>query len=267
MKLRVLPLLLLLTFLGCRSAGQRNSNNRCGRGPGFDYCIQRGSDVVLYYLHGAGQNHHSWEKWSVARELEKDFGRSGFPVPTVVSISFGQYWILKKGTELDRFTGIAMPYVEQRIGIPKKRWLWGLSMGGFNATQLLLHHPRLWSTVVFSCPAITPLSPYAGAEAIQEFIARNEADPGKVRWMLSFSRKAFKRREWPENDPLALAANSSGLPPVFVECGDKDEYGFFEGAKRFAASVGGKFHAIKNGEHCVVTREISKYFLKAAAES
>lgn len=261
---RKLSLLVLLAFSGCTVAQKQSADSRCGRGPGFDYCVQKGSDTVLYYLHGAGQSHRSWSKWSVARNLEKEFAKNGVPVPTVVSVSFGQYWILKNGDRLERFTDIAMPYIEKRIGVPKRRWLWGLSMGGFNAAQLLLRYPKMWSTVVLSCPAITPLSPYAEAEEIQEYIARNEADPRKVRWMLSFSRKAFGEREWPEHDPLALASNAPALPPVFIECGDKDEYGFYEGARSFADAVGADFHPVAGGGHCVVTHAIAEHLMRAS---
>lgn len=259
-----LAIFIVLLYSGCVHPNERSANSKCGRGPGFDYCIQRGSDTVLYYLHGAGQSHRSWGKWSVARNLEKDFQKNGVAVPTVVSISFGEYWILKKGDGLERFVEKAIPYIENRIGVPEKRWLWGLSMGGFNATQLLLRHPNMWSTAVLSCPAITGLSPYAAKEDIQEFIAASGAEPRKVRWMLSFSRKAFSEREWSENEPFALAANTSSLPPVFVECGDKDEYGFFEGAQRFASAVGAEFNPVVGGGHCVVTHAIARYLRRAA---
>ncbi len=132
-----------------------------------------------------------------------------------------------------------IPFIEKEKlgGIPRKRLLIGESMGGFNATELVLKHPELWQRAAIACPAIVNASPYAGADEIDRYIQRTGADPQYVHDAIQLSQSVFPdEASWETAAPLLLAKTALGedTPPLHVSCGDKDQYGFFEGAKAFA---------------------------------
>ena len=59
------------------------------------------------------------------RSADRAFRKAGRPAPVVVSISFGKFWLLTENGRqfLDRFLSDVMPFVENRIGKPKRRLL------------------------------------------------------------------------------------------------------------------------------------------------
>ena len=262
----------LLLLSGCAPAVMRRPpavRADCGRGPGFDYCLyvpegQPPSDTVLYFMHGGGESASHWGRWRPAEDLARAYRERGLPVPTVASISYGKLWVLtERGSSkdsglLERFTDEAIPFIEAKTGAPKRRLLWGLSMGGFNAVQLLLKRPGLWASAVLSCPAVTVLAPTAGPAEVKEYVARTGADASKAGWMFDYTKRYFPDdASWARADPMRLAGAAGALPPVFLECGDRDEWGFFEGAERLAKTLEGGGHAVTfdrvaGGKHCVV---------------
>lgn len=242
---------------------------QCGTAHGFKYCIHpdgagKPTDTVLYFLHGGGDSEKGWRSWPLSQDFVRRFRDRGVPAPTVVTISFGKLWILSEtrtapdGDLFYRFVNEAMPFVEEKVGRPRKRLLWGMSMGGFNAAQLALKRPELWSATVLSCPAVTVLAPTASVEERAAYSERTGAKRSKVDWMFAQSRRVFPTVElWERHDPLRLARGEAKLPPFLIECGDKDEWGFYEGAEKLSkelAQRGGevRFEPVPNGAHCAV---------------
>lgn len=278
----MIRLLALLFLAGCGGRVHPHQDTEaavdCGRGAGFDYCIYtaaatngRRSTDLLYFLHGGGEAAESWGRWAVGKEYFREYRSKGIPAPTVVSISFGRLWLLTEKSGLfERFTSVAMPFIEKKTRAPAKRFLWGMSMGGFNALELALKRPELWRAVVLSCPGITPLSPRAAPQEIKDYMARTGARKANVDSILDLARTYFPNGEdWDRHDPLALAAAAGSIPPLLIECGDQDEYGFFEGSRLLSEALGNggrsvEFHRVPGGAHCVVTPAVVLKFLQAA---
>ena len=85
--------------------------------------------------------------------------------------------------------------------------------------------------------------------------------------MVGHLNKVFPTPElWETHDPLRLAKKKQTLPPMFLSCGDKDEFGFYEGATRFSKSMKAsgnwlRFETVPGGVHCAVPREQLMEFL------
>jgi pimeloyl-ACP methyl ester carboxylesterase len=231
----------------------------------FGYCTHqvKGSTnhEVLYYLHGAGSSEYEWQNSTALSNVYEAWGTNA---PAVITISYGRTWMLAEKNDssysglLEHFTEVAMPWAEKQLGyVPTSRILIGLSMGGFNASQLYLKRPGLFRKVELLCPLITNVSPYDSYDAINAYTQRTRAQPNQVARALNLTQTYYPNAAiWNQAAPIALAnaTVSSASAPIFVSVGAQDEYGFFEGAKAFADQVtakGGmaKFILVQGG-HC-----------------
>ena len=257
----------------------------CAEGPGFRYCSHRAPrgvaedpDAVLYFLHYAGGSERSWSKIPIARVYYAEFKRRGLPAPRVVTVSYGPYWMLfdkpgpKSPGRFGPFVEDAMPFIEGRLGRPRRRYVWGMSQGGLNGAELVLKRPDLWSGAVLSCPAIFTISVFAAPARIDEFIGRTGAVRSTAVWGMSLiSDRVEGPEEWGREDPLARARTSSGLPPVYIDCTAADEFGFFEGARRLAGSLRERGQHVtfveETGKHCQLDARAAAGFLADLAAS
>ncbi|MGZ3686601.1 MAG: alpha/beta hydrolase-fold protein, partial [Bdellovibrionota bacterium] len=151
------------------------------------------------------------------------------------------------------------------------RLLWGYSMGGFNAAQLLLRDGFLFERVVLLSPAFLTVSPFAPKEEVDAYITRNHLNSigrFKVQTFIGLLKKNYKTPEqWAANDPLELS--KEGLPAsakVYVSDGDQDDYGFHEGAELFvrqAPTRGARleWESLKGGHHTTNPEAIAKFLL------
>ncbi|MGE3973465.1 MAG: alpha/beta hydrolase-fold protein [Bdellovibrionales bacterium] len=243
----------------------------------FAYCIHSqitsNNPDVIYYFHGAGGNEKEYlKKW---KEFRAEWRAMGIPMPRVVSINFGPIWILaeknKKSTSslFDYFIDGIMPFLETKMGgVTGRRLILSMSMGGFNATQLVMKKPELFDKVVLACPAILPLSPFAKKEEVQEFLTRSGAKKSNIWWGMFMQRIFHKDKEdWDQSNPLLLAKTKLGAqtPPLYITCGDTDEFGFFEGSESFArlaqeARVPSMTWVRRTGKHCDRdNREVARF--------
>src|SRR5947209_5243815 len=99
MKNKSLTLLFLSTIVSTLSFAELTNECKQGTRPvAYDYCITRvaGSTNpdVIYHFHGLTQDHLAWVKDSLGVQIEKIWEQDRFAAPTVVSISFGQWWLL-----------------------------------------------------------------------------------------------------------------------------------------------------------------------------
>ena len=252
------------------------------RGRGFSISIYRPLDWrknpdLLYYFHGAGQSDRSWPHWSFARDFYAACRRQGLVPPTVVSISFGHLWLLTEDGQtrgrglLRRFLEEALPEAERAAGAPRFRFAWGMSMGGFNLMELLVRRPELWHAAALSSPAIPTLGPLSAEGELADYLGRTRAGRWRIRWMFDFVRPHFPDAEqWRLHDPLALASRARVLPPILIEVGDKDEWGFFEGAERLHAALVKRgadvvFRLRAGGAHCDIDSDAVAAFFAAHA--
>lgn len=248
----------------------------------FSYCIYKDSESknadVLYYMHGKGLSERAWrDPMHYSTLIQEEWKAMGYQLPTVVSISFGQVWLMMEKNQsnwsglFEAVNNLIIPAIETKLGFAGRRLLIGESMGGFNASQLLLKSKLAFDRVALLCPAIVSISPYSNKEEIESYIARNHADPELVSMMQTVSRMFLSGPEdWEKTSPLVLAEKnlSPSSPEVYVSCGSIDEFGFFEGAKKFYET------AVKNGtkaewrplygRHCSVDAKSIATFLSGA---
>lgn len=254
----------------------------CSKAPvDFSYCVTQDEGShnpdVLYYLHGITFNEKTWRRKDFYPEMIRQVWKyENVEAPTVISVSFGPTWLLvdqntsPKSGLLDVFLKAVMPRVEAGIGgVKGKRLLIGESMGGFNATQLVLKAPGEFSKAAILCPAITAVSPYATPDEVKAYIARNKADPKKVALALQVSKYFVPdATTWDAIAPLSQAATrlNDRTPDMYLSCGSSDEYGFYEGVAKFA-DIASKnlnhftWHPIFMGPHCSVDAGSVAHFL------
>lgn len=217
----------------------------CGKRDGWNFCVHRypgKNPDILYYVHGYTDSSKGWttnsrdEHTERMTQLQNLLGENS---PTVVLISYSNKfldsWLLsvssrrQKGplnATLDHFTSTAMPEIEKTFSLSGKRILYGMSMGGFNAAQLCLHHPDLWSRCLFQQPLLIECNPYA--------------IPTDYRCLGGFMVKAnFNESEWKENDPFPFATTTeaSKLPNIFISGAKKDGFLLFNSNYAFAINL------------------------------
>ncbi len=243
----------------------------CGEEDGMRYCIhtapkraKEDETSVLYFLHHAGGSQLSWRELPMSRVYYSYFRRRYLPAPKVVTISYGPYWTLmdepgeKQEALFQRFVDRDMPLIEEKLGSPRRRYLWGMSQGGLNAASLILKSPDLFNGAVLSCPAFYSVSIYADDEELRSYAARTHSDfEGSVMWGIRRLRPLVGGpEEWARADPLILARDAERVPPLLIQANRKDEFGFFEGSEIFYRALRKRNHTVTfkpyRGGHCVV---------------
>jgi pimeloyl-ACP methyl ester carboxylesterase len=216
------------------------------QGVEWSYCISktdgsRNPDLA-YFFHGI---YGSENDWSNDRKIQEAWNEAHLDAPTVVSVSFGNVWLLssKEGSELtgklmDIFLHTVIPQIEKQLGgLRGKRLLIGKSMGGFNAAEVYLWNPELFSAVALLCPALSPISPYASDEDVQNFIERTSSNPFLVHRARDVARTMFTTEaQWNAISPQLVASTliKGNSPRLYVSIGREDGYGFFGGAEEFS---------------------------------
>ncbi len=194
---------------------------------------------VLYYLHGIFGDKTSWERDGLPVRQLWDVSKKDYP--TVVTISFGQIWLLGEKNrsdlsgKLDVVLKETMPAIESRLGGARgrgNRFLLGVSMGGFNAIQLMTARPDLFNRVALGCPAISSVTPFSSKEEIQDYTTRTHADPKRVELALRVGLAHFPDLEsgnhsWPFMGTEKI--NPKVAPKIYLEAVETDGYGFQEG--------------------------------------
>ena len=279
--IRLLYALALLFTVGAQASQLQTTCGKIDTAPAFEYCVYKtvGSTNtdVMYYLHGAGQNVHAWEIGGPGEDIRAQWEKAGKGAPTVVSLSYGPLWFLaKKNTSAvsglyEDFIGRVLPTVEGSVlqRQVNKRLLFGISMGGFNSTQLYLNNPELFSRVVLGCPALVNISPYSSAEELKGYQERNHVSDGTMKYLEQVGAYYWPTAEAYNGDtPLATADQrlNASYPPLHISSSDADAYGFEEGAKIFADKatahdVTVTWQFLKGG-HCTLdTGSIAQFLL------
>jgi enterochelin esterase-like enzyme len=199
--------------------------------------------------------------------------------PTVISVSFGPQWLLTEVVRGDRPTAMqlflkeVMPQVEEKIGgVKGRRLLQGESMGGFNASQLLLKTDHLFERVALLCPGMSAVGPFASKQEVEDFFARNQPHINRdwVQRILEWMKSEFPTpQDWANHNAIEQASQLNGRSPAtYVSCGQQDEYGFFEAAQKFVERANSRGASIQwepmKGGHCVFnTQAIAEFFVPA----
>lgn len=245
----------------------------------WKYCVYQtpmtDKDFVLYFLHGRGGDEKDWNKKSQFTSLlQKYWQENKKRVPMVVSISLGKEWLVtsqmtsSKTGLLEKFQGEIFPAIDQHLGIPKKRFIMGISMGGLNALTLSLNDNQRFQRVAALCPPLVKVSPYSPWMEWFRFLVRTGAKPYAVLTMVKMGRQYFAtEKEWFSYSPLEKVrqAHFTGDQKFYLSAGLYDEYGLYEGVEEFVHSMqfaGGLMYWKPNsGKHCSVDIESLGDFL------
>lgn len=228
-------------------------------GPGCRYCITRQvpqqSSEVLLFLHPKNLNETFWAKTTALHfPFYNQWKKMGRPYPTVISISFGPVWFMApqnqspKSGLLEAFMNVIVPEIEQSIqaDTQARKLLMGFSMGGYNATQLLLKYPEKIKRAAIMCPGIMSdrLFKLDSREALERFISKTEnyssfADADKLWAALTNLHDVFPSLDTWNSQASPVGAYGrkhlgSQTPPLLLYSTRRDPFLIFEGVSQFA---------------------------------
>lgn len=256
------------------------SNCKKFDGIGGGFCVhqtlENPSDDVLYFLHGIRGNERSWQREIYYTEqLRRYWKANGLKLPTIVSVSFGEVWLLASKNDspvsglFELFTMKVLPEIETSMGgLKGRRILLGNSMGGVNAIQLSLK-TDLFDKAAIVCSQMAEFSPFLPREEIDQHIRRTSAwghfkdrtpelVTKSVDEMLAVMRAFYPTEEsWDTGDPIKLSQSPfSTKTELYVTVGYHDEYAIYEANEKFIENlknVGFKVQWRPQwGGHCVV---------------
>jgi pimeloyl-ACP methyl ester carboxylesterase len=251
---------------GTQKVSFRPAREECGSSGALRYCIyrdRRGTNGdVVYHLHGRNLDAHIWnDDTYLTAMIQSEWQRTGTLPPVVITLSYGSTWLLApKGQKAD--SGLLedmmgrLPAIEAKVGQPRRRMLFGESMGGLNVLIAGLSYPSRFAKVAALCPGVYGTSPFASLSTIRGAAERTGANPKVVFGVWLMARKyAANEAEWRRMSPLDLIkrANST-YPALYLSNGLYDAYGNFEGSERLAnmaqrRGVKNEWHPIYGG-HC-----------------
>lgn len=253
--------------------------------PNGTFCVNRvnhsKSEDIIYFFHGLFMSAKDWPMSTGVYPLSKHWLDLGEKAPTVISISYGMSWLaVKKNSSkrsglLEEVAEKEIPKIENAIGLkPANRILLGASMGGFNAIQLAIHYPKLFSRVALLCPAVINLSPRASMSETRQFQERANSEHAGVKRinleiykLIAHPYFPFKE-DWIEDNVFNLIKKQNApLPPIFISTGRSDQYGFFYGSHSLVKIMKRQNRQIQwvpvEGEHCNFDNEAVRNFLYA----
>lgn len=241
MILRVLVMLLLL--LGAASAQRVECNAlksaTLARQVRFCAALPPSFDAdktkrfpVIYYLHGLGENAQALLPLSSLIDDLRQRGKIKDLVVITPDAGASFYIDSKDGKARyeDFFIREFMPAMEKRyraIATRASRAIQGTSMGGYGALRLAFKYPQMFAAVAAEMPALYEKFP-------QRLIPFFEMSRRGAAEVSPFGRP-FDESFWERNTPFSLAkANAARLRnlPIYFDCGDRDDYGFDEGARQ-----------------------------------
>ncbi|MFV8259055.1 alpha/beta hydrolase-fold protein [Bdellovibrio bacteriovorus] len=215
------------------------------QGVRFKYCYRdpdsANNNDIVYFFHGLNGSEKTWHRQFLGTRTIQDWWELRGYRPRIISVSFGPQWLLvnnKRYPLLPAFTRVIMPFVEKKVGGLKggQRHIIGQSMGGFNAAEISLKNPGMFSKVALLCPALATISPFASDREIDAYIRRTGALRCQVEKMQRISQSVFvDKKDWDNHDPLRLISRypKGKKPRFYVSIGRNDGYGFQEGSAAF----------------------------------
>jgi len=193
-----------------------------------DYYISNRRYPVVYLLHGLGDNETSWVQFGEADRIA-DLGiKSGeLPPMIIVMPNAGTTWYINdyqnKIRYEDMFVQELIPQIDSMFRTRTEREfraLSGLSMGGYGALTLAMHHPELFGTCAAMSAAVRTDETFAAIpdERYNTVYAPIFSGPVKGDERLTIT--------WKRNSPITLArsAPEGDLRKVrwYLDCGDDD---------------------------------------------
>ncbi|HEY2930609.1 MAG TPA: alpha/beta hydrolase-fold protein [Acidobacteriota bacterium] len=187
---------------------------------------------VIYFLHGLFENEKRWSDRG-GKELldrliaDKKVGELVVAIPDGGRSFYTNYYDGSRKYE-DAVLQEFIPYVESHYRIlrgTKSRALSGSSMGGYGALKIGMKHPDLFDSVSAHSAVLVPKFP--------EVIEPGTRQARYLQILEGPFGKPFNRDYWESENPLRLAEDPQKFRnlKLYFDCGDKDRYGFDEGAR------------------------------------
>jgi len=230
------------TFLIFSDASKAELEAEChnDENEGWAYCINTtvGSESkdALYFFHGVTGSENSWTEGAnieLREGIRKTWEENNLQAPTVVTISYGSTWMLNDDY-YEKVANNIIPMIEERHlkSAEGKRLVMGVSMGGFNALQLLFKKKDFFSRAAILSPMIPICDPWLEKNALYICIAADTSDNNAYATYQSHQlvKSYFSNRsEWDQVNPLNLAQDelNESFPPTILSTGFKDAFGFF----------------------------------------
>lgn len=187
---------------------------------------------TLYFLHGLFEDERSWAERG-GKEIFDALSSQGQLGPFLIVLPDGGHTFYVNsfdGRERfeDFFLRELVPAIDRKyrtIREPSGRGISGTSMGGYGALHLAMRHPDVFGSASAHSAALVPKIP--------------NPIPSEGRWLF-YARvlegpfgSPLNEAYWQANNPLTLAEHPerfAGLK-LYFDCGDRDRYGFEEGAQ------------------------------------
>jgi hypothetical protein len=243
------------------------------------YPVNWNKKDIVFNLHGSGGDARSWEHDKDFQKAMSIMEKAQIPRPLVVSISFGQWWILKDFGSQDRPALLEIylqlqKEIEALIfdgGRPRRRILIGESMGSYNSLLLLAKSDLNFDKAAILCPGFAIIGPYSSQEEIQNYLDRNKPYivEKAIYEVLGLLKMEFPTIElWNRHAPFQVVENLKlrKTTEFHVLGNTQDEYGFGEGARLLKdellkMNLNVKYEVVK-GSHCVLNPASIANFLK-----
>ncbi len=234
---------------------------------------------IVYFLHGSGGSAKYWDQNQTFQKAMRMMENQNLKRPLVVSISFGQWWLLKdfgrenQGALLDIYLQIQKE-TELEIfkdKVPSKRYLMGLSMGGYNSLLLLAKKSLEFDRVALICPGVAIIGPYSSVADISAYLKRNQPfiNDQLIFGLLDLLGLDFPTYDvWATHSPFGLleSLKSRRQTAFYISGNTLDEYGFGEGAELLAQKMKKLDltvdYEVVPGRHCVMNPSSIVNFLK-----
>lgn len=169
-----------------------------------EVAVERPADPpVLYLLHGLSDDHTAWLRWTSAVRYAEQAGIA-LVMPAVARSFYAdevhghRYWefVSEELPEVTRdFFGLSQH--------PSSTYVAGLSMGGYGAMKLALHHPERFAAA----------ASFSGVLDLARTLARPDREEVKER--------VFGGTVGPNDDLLPLL-DQQRLPRLWIGCGTED---------------------------------------------
>ena len=234
----VLTLAIAGVVLAAAAGGCASLRADCQKSGAFDFCVTRAerSEVrapVLYYFHGGGGDAREWAESGLGRSARAAMQSLGQHFH-VVGVSLGAYRLYREDEEAMLFVRV-MAEAEFALGDrwDGRRFIAGVSMGGFTALSIYLRHPGKFEAAAASSPTLFAFDPTMPGE-MDAFVRRNRVAAShagvlKARFGGHFPSTAT----WRQFDPIRLVESAPANARVYISSGTNDRVGLFEGASAF----------------------------------
>jgi len=264
---------------GAQKISFRPAEQACGTTGALRYCAyrdRRGTNGdIVYHLHGRNLDERVWnDDTYMTAMIQGEWQHSRALPPTVVTLSYGPTWLLTpKGEKAD--SGLLddlmkrLPEIEAKVGRPRRRLLFGESMGGLNVLVAGLSYPSRFAKVAALCPGVYVTSPFASLSTMIVAAKRTGADPKRGFGIWVMGRKYVAgEAEFRRISPLHLIERAGPTyPALYLSNGSYDAFGNFEGTERLVEmarqrGVTTEWHPLYGG-HCATDVPSVAAFLRS----